>query len=86
MDPRELTVFLESRFPGSELRDVEPVSDGTRLTGLLVWDGFADMDHLERQQLIWEALREQFTREGARVVSMILTFTADEVDAILNNP
>ncbi len=86
MDAETLTEYLEDRFPGSELRNVEPVVGGTRLTGLLVWDGFADMEHLDRQNLLWDALEEHFLPEEAREISMILAFTAEEVDAILSNP
>ena len=72
-----LLQWLAARFPGSEA-ELE-VLPGGRITGQLVWDGFADTDHRARQQSLAAAVRETFDRAEQLQLGAILTFTPDEV-------
>jgi hypothetical protein len=85
MDRESLIEFLETEFDGSRVRDLETVPGGARMGGTLVWDGFKDLDPIDRQHKLWSALRERFNREELRSISLLLAFTAAEVEAIMGD-
>ena len=61
-----------------ELEDVEP----DKIGGIVLWDAFATMSPLERQDHIWKSLDEHLnTYERTRVV-FIVADTAEEYEAI----
>jgi len=73
--------FLRERFPGMEV-DLGPVEHGSpRISGVLIWNGFANMDVAEQQACVWDALRERFGVETVNI-STLLTFTPDEAEAL----
>jgi len=68
---------LETHFHGARIElDELP---GGRLTGHIAWNGFADQDHVARQELIRGALREALGSE-ARQVGILLAYTPDELE------
>lgn len=82
MDAQELTAFLTDTFPGSELRELELMDDG-RLVAMLVWQAFEELDQIDRQNALWNALREHYERDDLRRgLGMILTFTPHEAAVI----
>src|ERR1035438_1227256 len=82
MERATLINFLEKTFPGSEVRDLDVPPGGTRMGGTLIWEGFKDLDHLDRQNQLWDALQDKYDRAELRSIGLIMTFTLDEVQAI----
>ena len=70
--------LLKSEFSGSEVQLDEPKED-ERIFGYLIWDGFAELDQLDRQRQVWNLLRRELDREDQRSVLAILTVTPDEL-------
>ena len=71
--------ILERSFPGIE-QQLEEWDDG-RVGGDAVWSGFTDVDHVDRQNMlrnaICSALGEDVTRIG-----LVLAYTPDELCAM----
>jgi hypothetical protein len=74
-----VTECLELAFAGISL-DLEEVPGG-RISGSAVWDGFADLDQVDRQQQLRTVLRRDLGAE-ATLVGVILTYTPHELDAM----
>ena len=72
--------ILEQRFDGIRV-DLEDLL-GQRVTGSVVWDGFAGHDHVERQQIVRQALQTALGPEAVRV-GILLTYTPTELGAML---
>ena len=69
---------LRSQFPGSR-EDLERYPPRNRkVGGALIWDGFQDLEPLERQKRVWAALRERLSREDQLRITAIFTFTPAE--------
>jgi hypothetical protein len=72
-----LVTALASEFPGAEVSvDLLPAS--RKLTGSVVWEGFADLDQLRRQQRIRGALESRLSREDRASVTFLLPLTPAE--------
>jgi hypothetical protein len=69
-------------FGGARLVDFGPPPDGRRMGGVLVWDGFADLAPMDRQERLWGVLRTSLSPDELRQLSLILTVTEDELAAI----
>lgn len=76
MDVAELEAILESKYKGIQIM-LESLPDG-RITGSVVWAGFAEMDDVERQSEIRNALRSKLG-PGAQMVGVLLAYTPDEI-------
>lgn len=74
-----VTTILQGSFAGIELQ-LEEMSNG-RVTGSAVWDGFDNLDQVDRQQKVRDALRKELG-PGASQVGVILTYTPDELHAM----
>ncbi len=68
--------LLQTAFPGIDV-DFEVLPDG-RISGSVVWAGFAELDHVDRQKKIRELLLEKLGAE-AQQVGVLLTYTPDEI-------
>ncbi|MCC6442241.1 MAG: hypothetical protein IT210_02170 [Armatimonadetes bacterium] len=71
--------ILRAAFPGMEVT-LEALPGG-RLSGRVVWEGFSELDQVDRQNRIWEELRRKLGAE-ARQVGVLLTYTPDEMNAM----
>ncbi len=74
---QRLTALLHHHFAGSELEF--EIAGPRRVGGLVVWEGFAGQDHLERQRAMWKMLRAELTPEEQLQVSALLTLTPEEM-------
>jgi len=48
-----------------------------------VWDGFAEKTQLERQDLLWGALKDSLSEDEQAQISLLMTVTEEELDLIL---
>jgi hypothetical protein len=78
----ELRDFLLGKFPGAEIVDLDANPRSKRLGGVLAWPEFGPLTPLERQNKLWAALRTQFPADKLRQISMIITFTPEELQAV----
>jgi hypothetical protein len=69
---------LRKEFPGCspELEQVRPLK---KVGGFLVWDGFEELEQLERQRRLSKALRKHLSPDELAGVTTILTMTPNEV-------
>lgn len=74
---RELEQWLPEQFPGAEV-SLELGRPGTKLSGILAWKGFDGLEPIDRQSLLWRALRAHFSREDQLRISILITLTPAE--------
>ena len=72
----KVKALLQERFPGADM-DVEASPYSEKVSGYLVWNGFEDLEQIDRQDLVISWLRQQLGAE-ARHVSVILTYSPNE--------
>lgn len=72
--------YLERRFAGSHA-DVYTDEPAGRVMGTIVWDKWEEREQLQRQQEVWEALRDHF-QAAAQNISLILAYTPHEYDTL----
>lgn len=53
-----------------------------KVTGFLIWDGFEEMDHVSRQQKVWEMVRGELGSEAVNV-SLLLAYTPQEYETLM---
>jgi hypothetical protein len=70
--------ILQAAFPGAVL-DLDRLSGAKRISGHIAWEGFEDVEPIDRQKAVWKVLRKHL---GARAsdVSIILTYTPREME------
>ena len=76
---QDVRKILENAFPGIDV-STEVLPDG-RITGSVVWSGFTNLDHVERQSEIRAVLREKLGAD-AQMVGVLLAYTPDELKAM----
>ena len=74
-----VTEVLRGAFPGIELQ-LEEWDDG-RVAGDAVWPGFADFDHVDRQNMLRNAIRSALGEDVTRI-GLVLAYTPDELCAM----
>ena len=72
----QVEALLQERFPGADIM-LEPDYYSKRVIGHLIWNGFEDLEQIDRQDLVLSWLRQQLGEE-ARRVSTILTYSPNE--------
>jgi hypothetical protein len=76
-----LQAFLKSRFPRMDF-DFGPLdTEGRRLSGVLIWQGFEDLDVAAQQDAVWNALRQEFGPETVEI-STLVTMTPEQFEAL----
>ncbi len=73
----QLTIALESALKGAEV-DVEQVRDD-RYRFIVVWPGFDQLGHPERQDIVWDLVAKTLDRADIRKVTMILTLGLEDL-------
>lgn len=72
---------LQKNFKGAQVHlDRDPLTE--RISGRLLWDGFAGHDFLWRQNALFRVLRRELGPE-AQVVSHIFTYTPNESEQMI---
>lgn len=80
----KLILFLKEQFDGVQC-DLDCLPTG-KVTGALIWGGFAKHDHAERQHVLWEKLKREFSnREDLAKIGAILTLTPEEYEVELES-
>ncbi|MBM3500191.1 MAG: hypothetical protein FJX74_16160 [Armatimonadetes bacterium] len=74
---------LTARFPGCRIEGLKRAPGGTRLGGTIVWDGFAGKTQLERQDLLWGALKDSLSEDEQAQISLLMAVTEEELGLIL---
>lgn len=76
---QQVTEILGQAFKGIDT-DLQELPGG-RVSGRIVWDGFAELDPTDRQRLVREVLENKL---GSQVqqVGVLLTYTPDELSAM----
>lgn len=74
---QELAHWLPDQFPQAEIL-LDPARRGHKIGGILAWAGFAGLEPLERQELLWHSLRAHFDREDQLLISSLITLTPAE--------
>ena len=70
--------ILEDRFPEAEVY-VDRSDGAERINGPITWAGFEDMDHVDREEAVRAALKEELGPQK-QAVSIILAYTPREVE------
>ena len=73
---QRVRAILEAAFPGIDI-NTEVLPD-KRITGSVIWAGFADLDEVERQSRVRSVLRRELGAD-AQQVGVLLTYTPDEL-------
>lgn len=74
--------IVQETFPGAILRlEFTPLNE--KLSGEIVWGGFAGKNQRERHQLLYGVLRAQLTPQEEQGISMILPLSPAEERAFL---
>lgn len=68
---------LRKKFGGGETI-LERFPGTMKIGGYLIWNGFADLDQLDRQRLLTQALRESLGDDYRSRITTILTVTPAE--------
>lgn len=79
-DPAYVTLLalaLEQRLPGVQLRHEWIRSNRYRFE--VVWDRFDEMEHPERQKLVWDIADAVLSKEDLWKISMILTLGVEDL-------
>ena len=80
MDLEEhLKDVLETAFPGAT---IQLEGWGPRVGGSIVWEGFDNLDQLDRQRQLRNAIDSNLSEDELNRVSLILTLTHHEKDVL----
>jgi len=74
---QQLEQWLPEQFPQAEIR-LDLARRGQKIGGILAWDGLAGLEPIDRQGLLWRALRARFDRDDQLGISSIITLTPAE--------
>ena len=74
---QQLELWLSEQFPQAEIL-LDPARHGQKIGGILAWEGFAGLEPIERQELLWRDIRLHFNREDQLGISSIITLTPQE--------
>ena len=75
---QEIQSILAGAFPGATA-ELELYPGGDKVGGSLIWDGFLDVQEIDRQRQISRALREKLGDDFRATTTTILAFTPWEV-------
>lgn len=76
---QKLTLLFTLRFPGSGV-ELEETVPGIKIGGALVSPQFVGIEQIERQRLLWDALRQELSQEELSHLGTFLTFNPYEVE------
>lgn len=76
----ELESLLKEKFPDAQVL-LEPIRPATKLSGIVVWNGFAKLDSFDRQSLLWRTIRARFDRDDQIMISGLIALTPAEYAA-----
>ena len=74
---KELKKWLKRQFPGMKVM-FDPKRPGYKLGGVVTWKGFKQMEPIDRQSLLRNALRAEFGQKDSGRISLLITSTPAE--------
>lgn len=77
---RQIIAALQKVLPDLDAEALEETS-ARRVTGVVVSDRFEDLEHDQRQRLLWSALDGGFNQEDLRNVGPVVALTFREAYA-----
>ena len=78
---QKVNAILAEQFPG--LVPMFATRKGVkRITGCVIWSGFAGKAQIDRQTLLWNTINAHLTRDEQLSLGTILTMTPQEVAAM----
>jgi acid stress-induced BolA-like protein IbaG/YrbA len=66
----------------ADASDVEEISKGGRVGGVVVSARFSGIDQVDRQRLVWGALRQGLDPEQLLAIGLLMTLTPSEFNAV----
>ncbi len=72
----KLRRVLQAEFANS--RDELEPRPPHKVGGFLIWDGFSGLEQIERQNRVWNVLKQRLNQEDQRRITAVLTFTPAE--------
>lgn len=74
---KELEAWFPEQFPGVEV-SIDLGRPGTKLSGIVAWEGFDGLEPIDRQSLLWKKIRAHFSREDQLRISILITLSPAE--------
>jgi acid stress-induced BolA-like protein IbaG/YrbA len=86
MEPfiERLRNLLQTEFAGSQ--DELESRPARKVGGFLIWDGFSGHEQIQRQQRVWNVLRQRLNPDDQQRITAILTVTPTEWSAMTGSP
>jgi hypothetical protein len=75
---------LKNAFPGAII-EWDPISPHEKVSGWIIWDGFGDLDEIDRQLLVSKALKAGLQPDEWKSISAVFAITANELAVIHEN-
>lgn len=72
-----LEELLPQLLPGARV-EIDPLRRGFKLSGIIVWSGFENLEPIDRQHILWGKLKTHFSREDQLRITMLITLTPAE--------
>lgn len=70
--------ILRDAFPGQKM-EWDPIEPDENLSGWIIWQGFEDMEPIERQLAVAKALKSGLESGEKQCISAIFAVTPDEL-------
>ena len=77
-----LVDLVKARLPGCQVLDVGRPRAYARLGGVVAWSGFRGKGQIDRQRLLWDALRQELDDDELLQIGLILTVTPEQLEAL----
>ncbi len=74
----KLKSILQAEFPSAQEIQIEPASDGERVKGIIIVEGFAGIDDADRQDQLWDILEAKLSQTEQRRVLSLIAYTPEE--------
>ena len=65
--------------------NIDPMRPGDKISGIIVWKGFAGLEPVDRYRLLWQKLRSYLSREDQSGISILITLAPAEY-VVLREP
>ena len=74
----QVDALLRRKFPNATT-ELELSPGSSKVTGLLIWDGFEGEEQMDRQDRVWKVIQAHLTPKQRQHVSAIFTVTPTEL-------
>lgn len=74
---KKLSRVLRAEFPKAVIV-LDPIPESSRYTGFLIWEQFAGVEPIDRQNQLWKVLQDNLSDDERQRLSGLFTITNDE--------